>query len=108
MKKLWILLVIICLATPAFALQPKDYFKRTPQTQESPATRAYAITTSDSLFQDPVPRAIYIGVTGDLTVLLKDATAPVTFIGVPQGIWFPIRPKVIYNSSTATDLIGGY
>ena len=76
-----------------------------------PAGRAYAVTPSDSVDLDPVPRAIYVGGTGDLTVEIPGAGgAPgtVTFAAVPAGTLLPIRPSKIKAASTATAIVAVY
>jgi hypothetical protein len=56
----------------------------------------------------PTTRALYIGGAGDLAVVMADATAPITFVGVPVGI-FPIQVKQVYDTGTvATNIIALY
>jgi hypothetical protein len=52
----------------------------------------------------PTTRALYIGVGGDLAVVMADATAPITFANVPAGI-FPIQVKQVYTTGTAASQI---
>lgn len=42
-----------------------------PAGQITPACNAYAITTSDSATLSPITRAVYVGGTGDLKVVMR-------------------------------------
>lgn len=56
------------------------------------------------------PRALYVGVTGNLAVVaLNDPVgSPVTFANVPVG-WFPVRVRrVMLTNTTATNIIAVY
>lgn len=70
-----------------------------------PATDAFAVTPSNTtLFTQGTVRALYIGVTGDVTVLC--ASGAVTFTAVPVG-WFPVNcTRVNSTGTTATNIVG--
>jgi hypothetical protein len=112
MKRFMLLLMItFLLASTAYArlgvTKPGTEFG--PTEQESPAIHGFAITVSDTVVLEAVPRGIYIGASGDLTVLLMGDATAVTFVGVPQGVILPIRPVLIYDTgTTATSLLGLY
>lgn len=67
---------------------------------------AVAITPSDvTVF--PVTRAIYVGVTGNISVRMADGQT-LTFSNVPVGI-FPIQVDMVNSTSTtATTMIALY
>lgn len=70
---------------------------------------AVAITPSDTAEQGPpVLTAIYVGSTGDVTVITEMGTTT-TFKSVPTGetIWCRVR-LVKATDTTATDLVGLY
>lgn len=68
---------------------------------------AFAITPSDSADLAKAIRGIYVGVAGNLSVILEDDSAQVTLIGVVAGSIYPLRAKrVLSTSTTATNLIG--
>ncbi len=74
-------------------------------TLESPATRALAITPSDTVNLTFFSRAIYVGGAGNISVvMLNDST--VTFIGLLAGSVLPVRVKRVNSAgTTATNLI---
>ena len=67
---------------------------------------AVAITPSDSTNITARPDAIYVGVSGDISCVMKSGT--VVFKNVPVGI-FPISPSRINSTNTtATDMFAMY
>ena len=73
---------------------------------ESPASRAFAITPSDSTDLATPARSLYVGTAGNLSVILVGDTAAVTFTNVQAG-YHPIRVKRIRaTGTTATGIIG--
>ena len=70
-------------------------------------TRAAAIAPNDTT-EIEVTRAIYVGVAGDITAILRDDSAAVLFKAMPVGVWF-IRAKIIKSTGTAaTNLVALY
>lgn len=68
------------------------------------ATDAYSVTAADSDLEFPC-RAVYVGGTGDLTVMMASGNT-VTFPSVPAGAILPIQCKQIRSTdTTATDLV---
>lgn len=70
---------------------------------------AAAITASDTDTYNPPLLAVYVGVTGDVTVKLGTAaTTAVTFKAVPAGMCPPVSGivQVMSTATTATNLIG--
>lgn len=77
-----------------------------------PYTYATAITPSDTV-NIPIPfelipaftAGIYVGVTGDVVVVLQDAST-VTFVGALAGTILPVAAvRVNQTNTTATNLI---
>ncbi len=75
---------------------------------ESPASRAQTVTPSDSIDLAHVSRAIYVGGSGDLAVMMKEGGS-VTFKNVVGGTVVAIRvARVLSSGTTATDIVGMY
>jgi len=71
-----------------------------------PATHVFSITPSDSSELSVVTRALYVGNTGDVSVMLVQGTIAV-FARVPTGQVLSIRArKVFATGTTATNLVG--
>lgn len=67
---------------------------------------AVAVTPSD-VTEISVPRALYIGTTGNLAVRMADGQT-ITFATVPVGV-FPVQvDKVMSTNTTATNIIALY
>ncbi len=73
------------------------------------AVSAVAVTPHDStVIPTGVTRALYIGVSGDVTVLMADGGTAVTFKSVPIGI-LPVRvQRVNATNTTATNILALY
>ena len=78
-------------------------------TAESPAKNSFSITPHASNDVGTfLPRAIYVGVSGDIAMRLVGDTADITWTAVPVGI-LPVRPQYIrVTGTTATNIIGIY
>lgn len=73
-----------------------------------PVSSAGIITPTDGTQLVNIPKAIYVGATGDITMILKNDTVAVLFKAVPVGI-FPVRPiQVNATATTATNIVGLY
>lgn len=80
--------------------------------QTTPASSAFTVSPNDTTdFLDDagqyVPRAIYVGVAGDLKVDMIDS-GTVTFLNLPVGL-YPFRVRKIYDTGTsASSMIALY
>lgn len=74
-----------------------------------PSNEAYAVVphASDAL-PNGVPKALWIGTAGNLTVKLPDSETDVIYKNIPAGTWMPIRPTHVRATSTAADIIANY
>ncbi len=83
-----------------------------------PMHNAFAVTPSDNLPLTAVPRGLYIGGTGDVTVVLRGdpingvspatgvTTVPVTYKAVPAGTLLPIAATYVKaTGTTATNIV---
>lgn len=69
--------------------------------------RFAAITPSDTVNIAEVPRAIYVGVTGDVVAVGSDGNAA-TFKSVAVGV-LPIQPtRINSTNTTATNILALY
>ena len=74
--------------------------------ESAPATGAVAVTPSDTVNLLNEARSLYIGVTGDVTAVVRGAT--VLFKAVPVGI-LPVRVTRVNNTNTtATNIVALY
>lgn len=74
--------------------------------ESAPATGAVAVTPSDTVNLTNEARSLYIGVTGDVTAVVRGVT--VLFKAVPVGI-LPVRVTRVNNTNTtATNIVALY
>lgn len=72
-----------------------------------PASGAAAVTPSDSTNFTVVPRAIYVGVGGDVVAVINGTA--ITFKNVPTGALLPIVcTRINSTSTTATNMVALY
>ena len=73
--------------------------------KSNPASRAFAITPSDLTVLQGV-RSLFVGGAGNLAVLMREDSAPVTFVSVGAGSFLPIEvSKVLATGTTATAIL---
>ncbi len=74
----------------------------------SQARGAFTVSPSDSDDLDPPAKALYIGVTGDVTILpinAIDDTQTVLFKAHPVG-YMPVQARrVMFSATTATNIV---
>lgn len=70
----------------------------------SPCPSAAAVTPSDTV-DLAQPARLYVGVTGNLAVILANDETPVTFTAVPVGFLPLIVKRVMSTSTTATSIV---
>lgn len=76
--------------------------------EQTPGLHAEAITPADATDLTAVTRGVYVGVTGDVTVVMMgtEGDSSVTFTAVPAGSVLPIRVREISaTGTTATDIV---
>lgn len=69
-----------------------------------PATKAEAVTPSDTVDLTRVSRALWVGVAGDVKVTMRDGGANVVFSNMTVG-WHPIRASRILSTGTTASSI---
>lgn len=81
----------------------------TNRSSDGPATSAVVITPSDTtVFEaESMPKALYIGVSGNLVAVLLDDETSTTFSNMIAGNVYPIRVKqVLSTGTTAAGIVG--
>lgn len=74
----------------------------------APSPIAVAVTPANATLTNGPPRALYIGVTGDLVVTMPGAAGTVTFAAVPAGSILPIQPIQVNTGTTASSIVALY
>lgn len=72
----------------------------------APASDAFAVTPSDSVNFTTAARSLYVGVTGNVTVVTPAGTV-VLFTAVPAGTVLPIEAQRVNATGTAASGIVG-
>lgn len=78
------------------------------QVASSPARSAAAVTPSDTVDLVPFAKALYVGTTGNITLVPAGDTSAsgtgVLFTSVPVG-WFPVQVRRVNSTGTAASNI---
>ena len=77
-----------------------DPFSTRADTVSAPATGARAITPSDTVPLADIPKALYIGTGGAITMRGAADTADSVWTNVPSGSVLPFRPSHIRETGT--------
>ena len=73
-----------------------------------PAVNAFAITPHDTNGVSYSTRGLYVGVSGDVKVVMIGGET-VTFVGLAAGVIHPIRVNLVFSTGTdATGIVGVY
>ncbi|HZV57961.1 MAG TPA: hypothetical protein VFF89_09820 [Sphingobium sp.] len=84
-----------------------DRFENLIDTPSQPARLAFAITPHATDAIDPLPKAIFVGTSGDLVGRPADSSADVTFRNLQAGQILDVRLSHIRAAgTTAADIIG--
>lgn len=83
-----------------------DTFKTHSRGLTSPPEHAAAILPNDALDLAVVPRALYVGVAGNVAVRMAGG-GTVTLASVPAGTLLPIRvSRILATGTTAGGILG--
>lgn len=73
----------------------------------SPSLAPYAVVPHDSNEVAVIPKGIYVGTGGDVTLRGLGATADVTYRNLADGSYIAVRAQYVRaTGTTATDLVG--
>lgn len=85
-----------------------DQFSNSADSVSAPATRAVAVTPDDAAALADLPKALYVGGGGDVTMRGAGAADQV-WTNVPSGTVLPFRARYIRaTGTTATDILALY
>ena len=82
---------------------PTDTFSDFRDSPLAPARDCFAITPSDTDTLAVIPKAIFVGVGGDIELRAIDSETDVTFRNVPAGATLDIRVAAIRATGTSAD-----
>jgi len=83
-----------------------DKFQGTAQSLLTPSEHAYAVTPNDNTALVIVPKFLYIGGAGNVTLRTKDSASDVVFMDVPAGGYLYVRAShVRATGTTATAIV---
>lgn len=81
-----------------------DPFASHSQSLNAPIRAGQSVTPDDGSDLPALPRALYVGSGGDLSVVLADG-GTLTFAGVPGGALLPLRAARVRASGTTAGAI---
>ena len=77
-----------------------DKFANQSDSTNSPARDCFALVPSDSNVISPIPKGVYVGSGGDVTLRAVDSQADVTYRNLADGSYLSVR--VLYIRATGT------
>jgi hypothetical protein len=84
----------------------RDQFAPNRDEVFQPSRNAFAITPSNTAAIDPLPKALYVGSTGNITLRSIDGGADVVFTGLQAGTILPVRAQFVrLTGTTATGIL---
>lgn len=85
---------------------PKDDYGSQADSVSSPSLAPFAITPDDTTDLTRIPKALWVGIGGDVNVQGVNNAAPVLFQNVPNGFILPVRARrVLATNTTATGIV---
>lgn len=84
-----------------------DKFRVVRDTVDGASRDPQPITPHNSNELAVIPKALYVGTGGDITLQGANGSSNVVFKNVPSGAILPVRPLFIRSTgTTATDIVG--
>lgn len=66
----------------------------------APSTHGFAVTPDDNTDLSEVARALYVGVTGNLSLILADDSVAITFVAATAGSILPFAVRRVRSTGT--------
>lgn len=86
-----------------------DAFSNVADAVASPSRRAVVITPHDSNELADIPKALYVGTAGNITMRGVDGSSDQLWKNVPAGALIPFRARFVRaTGTTAADLLALY
>ena len=83
-----------------------DKFAYQVDSASGPSRDAFSLTPSDSTPISPLPKGIYVGTAGSVTLRTVDSGADVTYRNLTNGAYIAVRALYVRaTGTTASDLI---
>jgi hypothetical protein len=87
-------------------VMPTDAFESFADDTSGPSLAPYSVSPNDSVELPVVPKGIYIGTGGDVTLRGIDGTADVTYRNLPDASYIAVRAQFIRaTGTTASNMI---
>ena len=85
----------------------EDRYRHSIDSPMTPAENCFAITPDDAADLSLATKAIYIGESGDVTLVTMRGSGPVTFRNLPAGSILDVRVRSVKaTGTTARYLVG--
>ena len=86
-----------------------DEFQYSSDSVTHPARSVRPITPNDAVALSDLPKALFIGTGGNISLRGADDASPVLFVNLPNGSILPVRTAQVYQTgTTASDIVGLY
>jgi hypothetical protein len=86
-----------------------DNFASYADDADNPARKALAVTPHDSNALTDIPKALFVGTGGNITMRGVDGSADQVWKNVPSGAILPFRAQYIRSTgTTAADILALY
>lgn len=82
-----------------------DKFNGSTQSVLTPSEYAFAVTPHDTAALQTLPKYLYVGSGGDVTLRTADATIDVVFENVPNGGYIYVRASHVRATGTSASAI---
>jgi hypothetical protein len=83
-----------------------DKFSNQSDSANDPARDTFALVPSDTIAISPIPKGIYVGSGGNVTLRAVDSQADVTYCNLGDGSYIAVRAAYVRaTGTTASNMI---